>query len=348
MLQFQQETSSCASRVYDGTTCRSSSQDDIYNELEDSRHKYTAEQESLTSYVSFAPLVQQRVSSSRCSCDAGYFAMNIAADNSLNAAAAGDEGDSSSSEDGGDSSSSEDGGDSSSSEDEGDVDELPTEDTNEPGHPCPGDAVTESTHTSPNVANGQTPPSQSDKHYHPTLQPVAAKDASTVGVPADKNPGNLRRDDLHGKSKAPQHDPPTVAAKGEGPAASHQLCVGKGDSESEQAIDQELKRSLKTQAEQTVKELGQVNKEAKAKECVEEPREGNVEMRAEETIEMPEEENVEVQLDEATDESHESSSPPALVLADIVHINSEVTTYSISGVINTMSNVEFDPHDRHE
>ena len=268
--------------------------------------------------------------------------MNIAADNSLNAAAAGDEGDSSSSEDEGD---------SSSSEDEGDVDELPTEDTNKPGHPCPGDAVTESTHTSPKAANGQTPPSQSDKHYHPTLQPVAAKDASTVGVPADKNPGNLRRDDLHGKSKAPQHDPPTVAAK-EGPAASHQLCVGKGDSESEQAIDQELKRSLKTQAEQTVRKLGQVNKEAKAEESVEEPQEGNVEMRAEETIEMPEEENVEVQLeetsDEATDESHESSSPPALVLADIVHINSEVTTYSISGVINTMCNVEFDPHDRHE
>lgn len=324
MLCFLQDASNYASRDNDGTTHHlnsySSSQDDNCAEFEDSRHTFTAEQEALIAHVSFSHLVQKKVSTCRCSCDAGYFAANMTADNSPNAVAAGDEGD------------------SSSGEDEGNAAELPTEDTNEPGHHSPGDAVTQPALIPPNPVNEQTPPNQSDEHYRTTpLQPVTAKDAATVGLEADKNPANQRQEDIQGKSKAPQHVPSTVAAKGRH-ATSHQLRFGKGDSESEEAIDQQQEGPLKTQAEQTAETPGEVNMEA----------------RVEEIVETPEEVRLVETMEEATEGSHAFSPPRSLVFADIAHIGSEVTTYPIRGgpsnitVLNIMCDVAIDPHDRHE
>lgn len=269
-----------------------------------------AEQETLDTYKSrtVSSVLQPNVSSFRGG-DTGYCATNTTGDNPPNSATAEDEEHPSTSE----------------NEDNADA---PTEDPNEPSRPSPGDAVVHPRHTPPNTANGRTPSSQSDEPFRPTVKPVAAKHATSVGLKADKNQGNFpaRGNDLHGKSNAPQHA--TIAAKG-GPVTSHQLHVGKGELESEEAIDQHLEGPRKTPAmvEQPVKMPGEGHKEA----CLEK-----------------------TMMEKATVGRHAFRLPRSPDFSETANISSEAMMLPISGgpsnitVFNTMCMVAIDPHDRHE
>ena len=302
------------------------------NSTDDQRHTpgvARAEQETLTTHVSFKHLLQPtRVSVCRCS-DTGYFATNTTAD---------EEDPPSSEEENADASA------------EGNEPEL----TNNP--PRMDTVQPPPLHTPPSQASRQkTSLSNVEGHYREaTLQPVVNEDcvAAPVNSEAETDPANLtarEEHDIHGRSKASQHWPGTVAAK-QTTAAHQQSPSSRDNPRSEKTIEQQLEVPLDARPEALL--------EVQAEETTETPREAPCEAQMEDTTETPE--TPAEALAMPTEESHEVPTKETidhskqLLFSDVAFIsNLPIPYFTTAGpatvsVAYTQYNVDIDPTDRHE